>query len=79
MYQCILHRANCAGASLIGANLTYADFSEADLRGADLSGATMFRANLHRIQDEDALIPNRRVALGTDPELAAAQAWKPPF
>jgi hypothetical protein len=39
----------------------------------------MFRANLHNVNDAHALIPNRAVTLGTDPELAAAQNWKPKY
>jgi hypothetical protein len=37
----------------------------------------MFRANLHGVQDANARIPTRAVALGTDPELAAAQNFRP--
>lgn len=64
---------------MIATDLTYADFSQADLSAADLTGATMFRANLHAITDIGATIPGRAVALGTDPELAAAQNWQPKY
>ena len=79
MYQCILHRAKCRDAAFRDANLVYADFAQADLSGADFSGAQMFRANLHAVQDTGARIPTRAVTLGTDPELAAAQNWRPRF
>jgi uncharacterized protein YjbI with pentapeptide repeats len=60
-------------------SLTYADFAQADISNVDFTGATMFRANLHNVVDSGARIPQRAITLATDPELAAAQNWKPKF
>ena len=77
MYQCVFHRAKCREAVFRDANLVYVDFSRADITRADFTGAEVFRANLHSVQDSGARISGRAVALGTDPELAAAQNWRP--
>jgi len=61
-----------------GMDLTYADFSHADLSGVDLTGASMFRAQLHAVQDQQAHIPDRPRALGTDPDQRRAETWNPP-
>ncbi len=79
MNSCILHRASCRQTLFVRSDLTYADFSHANLEAADLSGATLFRANLHQIVDSGARFSDRARALATDPELAAAENWQPPF
>jgi uncharacterized protein YjbI with pentapeptide repeats len=79
MYQCILQRAKCRAASFVRCELTYADFAEADIGEADFAGAKLFRTNLHLVRDDGAVIPNRAITLGTEPELAAAQRWRPKF
>jgi uncharacterized protein YjbI with pentapeptide repeats len=74
--QSIWHRAACPGANFQSSNLTYAEFYGADVTGADFNGATMFRARLHGIKDGGARFPLARGgALGTEEDLATAEAW----
>jgi uncharacterized protein YjbI with pentapeptide repeats len=56
--------------------MTYADLSHANLEGADLAGVKLFRANLHRIREAGARIPDRRDALKPDQERAQAEDWQ---
>ena len=58
------------------ADLTYADFARASIEGCDLRGSTVFRSNFHQTAERDAQFPDRAAALGTQPALAQAQAWR---
>jgi len=70
-------KARCEAARFDGADLTYADFSNADVSAAVFTGATMFRTILHRVKEQGTVWGNRLVALGDDPDLAAAERWQP--
>ena len=78
MQQCIFHGAKCARARFARADLTYSDFSHADVTEADFSGATLFRTRFHSARSNGAIFAGTAGALGDDPELAAAERWKPP-
>ncbi len=61
----------------MGAKLDKAELNHADLTGCDLSGASLARTKLHGVTDDDATFTDRSAALEEDPELAAAESWKP--
>ena len=89
--QADLSRADLRRAFMFGCQAQAAVFDRADLSAADLSwaavrkasfaGARLVEANLHLIDDLDAVWTrgNRTKARGTDPILAQAESWQPQY